>query len=171
MAENFIPFGLNEAPETQKPPVPARTATRRRVVVDPITYGKGLLRPFRRDGAGDFNCASDISLVRSNVGQVLGTICSSAETAGEIPWRPEFGSLLHLLRYRNLDEVTLELARVHVTDAINNWVFRVRVTDTKVRADLDNYTLIIRVTYDVLGNNRRSVLASGQTSTTAVRLR
>lgn len=170
MAESFIPFGLDEAPETTKPQVPARRQTRRRQVIDPITYGKGVLRPFRRNGAGDFNCASDISLVRANVGQVLGTICSSGDTDGEIPWRPEFGSLMHLLRYRNLDEITAELARVHVTDAINNWVFRVRVTDAEVIIDLANTSLIIKVTYDILGSNRRSVAASNQSSTTVVPL-
>jgi phage baseplate assembly protein W len=170
MAESYIPFDLSDAPETTKPQVPAQRQSRRRKVVDPITYGKGVTRPFRRNGAGDFNNASDISLVRANVGQVLGTICSSGDTDGEIPWRPEFGSLMHLLRYRNLDEVTAELARVHVTDAINNWVTRVRVTDALVTIDLDNTSLIIKVTYDVLGSNRRSVAAASQSSTTVVPL-
>jgi hypothetical protein len=77
---------------------------------------------------------------------------------------------MHLLRYRNLDEITAELARVHVTDAINNWVFRVRVTDAEVIIDLANTSLIIKVTYDILGSNRRSVAASNQSSTTVVPL-
>lgn len=170
MAANFLPLDLTNAPETSKPEVPTRRQSRRRKVVDPITFGNGIKRPFRRDGAGDFVSASDISLVRANVGQVMGTICSSGDTNGEIPWRPEFGSLLHLLRFRNLDETTAELARVHVTDAINNWVSRVRVTQSSVTLDLDNTSLIIRVTYDILGSNKRSVAATNQTTTTVVPL-
>ena len=165
-----LPYGFLEPPETQKPPAGRRTASRTLGVVNPLTYGHGVLRPFVRDGQGDWAHASDISLVRANVGQVLGTLASSASAHGELRWKPEFGSLLHLLRFRNLDETTAELARTHVVDALINWLTRVRVQDSRVVLDYDNTRLVITIVYDVLATNRRTTLASGQTASVAVNL-
>ncbi len=147
MASNDLKYLFFDAPETSKPPVPARTISGTTHVTSPIAFGNGIKRPFVRDGRGDWAHASDISLVRSNVGQVMGTMASSAQTEGEIPWRPEFGSLIEIVRFRNLDETTAELARTYVVDALRNWLFRVRVTDSSVILDHDN-------THDHSGNDQ-----------------
>lgn len=168
MANNDLPFLFYDAPETVKPPVPARTASGSTQVTNTIAFGNGLKRPFVRDGRGDWSHASDISVVRANVGQVLGTMASSASTAGEVPWRPEFGSLVQLLRFRNLDETTAELARTYVVDALRNWLFRVRVVDSDVVLDFDNSQLIITIVYDILATNRTAVVAQNQSVTAAV---
>lgn len=71
----------------------------------PSFLGTNLIRPFRRDQKKDFVSASGEALVRAAVGQILATRASSDVSQGEIPWRTNFGSLLHLLRYDAVDEV------------------------------------------------------------------
>lgn len=50
--------------------------------------GRGLVHPFRRDKKQDFAFAEGEELVRSAVGQVLGTASASDFTDGELPWDP-----------------------------------------------------------------------------------
>lgn len=90
--------------------------------------GFGIIAPLRRDQKGDFAAGAEAELVMTCVRQVLGTECSTPTAEGELPWRPEFGSRLHTLRHRNLDDpVTLQLARVYTTDALESWEPRFRV--------------------------------------------
>ena len=117
----------------------------------PDLIGHGLLRPFQR-GARDFVAGGGAEAVRSAVGQILGTLGASATTQGEMPWRTELGSLLALLRHQKNDAALQELARVYVTDALQRWEPRVRVTGVKVtRERLDGEdVLAIRVNYDLI---------------------
>jgi uncharacterized protein len=127
--------------------------------------GNGLLRPFRRDQKADFAAAGGEEVIKSAVGQVLGTMGSSDFTQGEIAWRTEFGSLLHLLRHQKNDSVLQELARVYVVDALKRWEPRVQVTSVQVtreRLDGEN-VLAIRLKYNVISTNTpgNNVILSG----------
>lgn len=155
-----IKYSLLKQPETTKPPVPAKTVSGTKQLIQPISFGSGIITPFRRDGKGDFTNASDITLVRSNVRQVLFTIAQSPQSRGELPWRPEFGSVLEVLRFRNFDEVTVELARTYLVDALKTWVPRVRIKSANIVADYDQSLLDITVFYDILNSSRRSVVAA-----------
>jgi hypothetical protein len=117
--------------------------------------GFGLLRPFRRDRKADFAAAGGEALVRSAVGQILGTMASSDFTQGELPWRTEFGSLLHLLRHQKNDAVLQELARVHVADALKRWEPRVQLTSVQVTRERDRgeNVLAIRLRYNIISAN------------------
>lgn len=122
--------------------------------------GFGLLAPFQRDLKGDFAAGGDEALVLSCVGQVLGTRCSTPDGRhqGELPWRPEFGSLLYLLRYRNLDDTTTQLARVYAADALQRWEPRFKLRDVVIlnEASIPNGsidTLRTRVFGDVITAN------------------
>jgi phage baseplate assembly protein W len=117
--------------------------------------GYGLLRPFRRDGRSDFAADGGEAVVRSAVGQILGTIGSSDYTQGELPWRTEFGSLLHLLRHQKNDRVLQELARVYVVDALKRWEPRVVVTSVVVARETQDGedVLAIRLRYNVISTN------------------
>jgi phage baseplate assembly protein W len=134
--------------------------------------GFGLLRPFQRDGRADFFAAGGEPLIRSAVGQILGTVGASDVTPGEVPWRTEFGSLLYRLRHQKNDSILQELARVYVVDALKRWEPRVVVTAVQIgreRQDGEN-VLAIRLRYDVvsmntLGNN---VILSGTEQTILV---
>lgn len=115
--------------------------------------GSGLLQPFRRDRKRDFANAQGLDLVRACVAQVLGTQCSDASGyAGEIPWRPEFGSSLYRLRHKK-GVVLQELARLYVADALARWEPRVRVSRVDIEHDLTSRTLTIRLRYDVIEQN------------------
>jgi phage baseplate assembly protein W len=117
--------------------------------------GFGLLRPFRRDRKADFAAAGGEALLRSAVGQILGTMASSDFTQGELPWRTEFGSLLHLLRHQKNDAVLQELARVHVADALKRWEPRVQLTSVQVTRERDRgeNVLAIRLRYNIISAN------------------
>jgi uncharacterized protein len=131
----------------------------------PDFLGFGLLRPFRRDLRSDFAAAGGEQVIRSAVGQILGTVGASEVTDGELPWRTEFGSLLTRLRHQRNDYVLQELARVYVVDALQRWEPRVRVTEvgvTRERQDGEN-VLAIRLRYDVIESNApgNNVLLAG----------
>lgn len=117
--------------------------------------GFGLLRPFRRDLKADFASDGGERVIRSAVGQILGTMAGSDFTQGELPWRTEFGSLLHLLRHQRNDAVLNELARVYVVDALKRWEPRVVVTSVKVtreRQEGEN-VLALRLRYNIISTN------------------
>jgi phage baseplate assembly protein W len=117
--------------------------------------GRGVIRPFRRDRKQDFAFAEGEELVRSAVGQILGTLASTDFTQGEIPWRPELGSALHLLRHHKNDATLQELARVYVADALKRWEPRVQVTSVQVTRERDRgeNVLSVRVRYNLISAN------------------
>jgi len=90
--------------------------------------GNGILRPFRRDERNDFSHGMSEELVKTAVGQVLGTRASNDRIVGEIPWNTEFGSLIDLLRHSNNDDTLQELGRLYVVEALQRWEPRVRLT-------------------------------------------
>jgi len=117
--------------------------------------GFGILRPLRRDKKNDFAAAGGEALVRSAVGQILGTLAATDFTQGEIPWRPELGSALHLLRHQKNDAVLQELARVHVADALKRWEPRVQLTAVQVSRERDRgeNVLALRIRYNIISAN------------------
>jgi uncharacterized protein len=127
--------------------------------------GFGLVRPFQRDGHSDFTAAGGEHLVRSAVGQVLGTVGSSENTPGELPWRTDFGSLLHRHRHQKNDSVLQELGRVYVVDALKRWEPRVLLTEVRITREQHNgeNILAIRLRYDVISTNTpgNNVILSG----------
>lgn len=134
--------------------------------------GFGLLRPFRRDDRADFSAAGGVALVKSCVGQILGTVGSSEFTQGEIPWRTDLGSLLHLLRHRKNDALLQELGRVYVVDALKRWEPRVLVTSTQIaRQQKDGEdVLAIFLAYDLIATNTpgNNVIVAGITQVVLV---
>lgn len=119
--------------------------------------GYGLTTPFQR-GPADFAAATDVAQVQSMVSQVLGCAASSATTHGELPWRPEFGSLTHHLRHRPNNATTAELARVHVADALAIWLPQVRLKRVDFRRedgpDGEPSVMAVRPVYDIIGLSR-----------------
>jgi hypothetical protein len=137
-----------------------------------LFLGFGLVRPFRRDQKSDFAADGGERLIRSAVGQILGTMAGSDFTQGEVPWRTEFGSLLHLLRHQRNDAVLQELARVYVVDALKRWEPRVVVTSVRITRERESgeNALAIRLRYNVISANvpGNNVLLEGVTQTVLV---
>lgn len=105
---------------------------------------QGIVQPFRRD-LSDFAVGAGANTLRSDIEQVLLTRCSVPGQPGEVPWRPEFGSALTLLRHANLDEATADLARVYVAEAIGRFVPRFRLHRVDIDLKPEANTLSIRV--------------------------
>jgi phage baseplate assembly protein W len=130
--------------------------------------GFGLTRPFRRDQR-DFAAAGGEQLIRSAVGQILGTIGASEFIQGEVPWRTDFGSSLHVLQLQRNGPVLRELARVYVIDALKRW--EPRVVATSVESTSEWYDGVgireIRLRYDVTPTNGTgtNVIVSGMAAT------
>lgn len=125
-----------------------------------VSFGRGLLRPFRRDKKNDFASGSGVALVVSNVGQVLGTKADSARSSGELPWRTDFGSRMHLLRHRNNKDSLRDLCAVYAIEALAKWEPRARVTRVTVETATKG-TLVARVRFNVV-DARGRVLATNQ---------
>lgn len=104
---------------------------------------RGLLIPFRRDQKNDFASGTGEALERSKVTQVLATEGATPRSAGELPWRTNFGSALHLLRHQRNDEALGELARVYCRDAIRNWLHTANRLD--VDTVEDGVSLFVRI--------------------------
>jgi len=115
-------------------------------------FGFGLTIPFQRDRQRDWAAAGGEALVRSAVAQVLGTVGASDFTQGEMPWRTEFGSLLHLLRHQKNDVALREMAKVYVQDALRRWEPRIMVTRLDAER-LDDSALVLRLRYNVIQRN------------------
>lgn len=94
---------------------------------------KGLVFPLQRDGRGDFVTSDDINvLLDASLQQILGTRGAGPRTQGELPWRTNFGSGLHRLRFANNDDALTDIARYFVVDAISRFEPRVQLTDARV---------------------------------------
>lgn len=124
----------------------------------PTFLGRGLLRPFRRDQKNDLATATGEALVKACLVQVLGTKADSAVSSGELPWRTDFGSRLHLLRHQNNTDGMLELAAVMVQEAAR-WEPRVRARAFKLEehGDTNPRALYLRVRYALVDRTGRVV--------------
>jgi len=122
---------------------------------------RALLRPFRRDKKADFSAGDVVATVQAAVGQILGTKAASDFNGGEIPWRPEMGSWIDILRHRKNDAALQELARVYVVDAISRWEPRARVRSVLVAPAEGSNAVRIRITYDIVMSDGKGIIAEG----------
>ncbi len=119
-------------------------------------FGHGVIHPFRRDRTGDFQHEFGKKLIVAAVSQILGTFAATEIAQGELPWRPNFGSALYLLKHQPIGETLNNLARIHVVEAIQRWEPRVRITD--VRLEREDTKLIINVRFNFVDLNTGSVV-------------
>ncbi|MCP4677000.1 MAG: GPW/gp25 family protein [Deltaproteobacteria bacterium] len=104
-----------------------------------------LLIPFRRDAKRDLAHGSGKDLLASKIRQVLGTEGTTPYSSGELLWRTDFGAAVDRLRHQNNNAVLVELAKVHVRDALERWVPEVELVD--VEAVSEGATLHLRIRY------------------------
>lgn len=114
--------------------------------------GNGIIRPFQRDKKNDFANASGARLVRSTVGQVLGTQAQGETANGELPWRHEFGSLIYLLKHRK-GRLVAELGRQYAQDALAKWEPRVVITQVDPVFDSEARAVSFKLTVDLISEN------------------
>lgn len=104
--------------------------------------GRGVVQPLVRDEKTDYANEAGVALVLSNVRQVLGT------KVGEVRWRRQFGSRLHLLRHRPNHPSLRGVAEAFVAQALR-WERRVRLRGVEHVPSEPN-ALTLRVTVDVV---------------------
>ncbi len=104
-----------------------------------------LLIPFRRDKKRDFAVGSGDALLASKVRQALLTEGATPRSSGELPWRTNFGAGLALLRHQRNDAVLIELAGIHVRDALRRWLPTVSLLSLDVVADETSTTIRVRL--------------------------
>lgn len=116
-----------------------------------LYLGRCITRPLRRDQKNDYANSTGIDLVSAAVVQILGTIASTGVTRGELPWRPEFGSAVELLRFKRVDEALEDLADLYVFEAIQRWEPRAIVRQTQMSdVVVDGVAkVVLRVIFDV----------------------
>lgn len=96
---------------------------------------RNLLIPFRRDLKSDFASGTGEDLEHCKVTQVLATEGATPRSAGELPWRTNFGSALHLLRHQRNDEALGELGRVFTRDALQHWMPAAPLLDVTTKGE------------------------------------
>lgn len=137
---------------------PPATVASSAPVVSPATQlsflGYGLATPFRRGSANDFAAAGGSDLVKSRLSQVIGTACSTPESAGELLWRGDFGTRLNLLRHRSNTAFLAKLAYHWVLEGIAKWEPNARGRGAGViKNPAKPRELTLRIGYDVVSTN------------------
>lgn len=164
------------APDDDPTPPPATTveiaaATAERGQLAFLGYG--ILRPFRRDEKNDFANGGGLRLLDARLGQLLATRADATTGAGELPWRTDFGSRLHVLRHRNNSDGLADLAEVIANEAIERWeknvvVLEVTAERVSVNGSPQARTLLVRVRYKVVDQSGAD-LASERTVDALIR--
>jgi phage baseplate assembly protein W len=137
------------------------------IVPEADVAGFGILRPFSRDEVGDFLNGGAERLIRSAVGQVLGTRAAAGQRMGELRWRPEFGSQLYRLRHSNANGILIDIARYYVVEALSRWEPRIKVTGFNITVNNDTTygtSLVIKMRYSIVAGGRAFALGINPTS-------
>lgn len=127
--------------------------------------GYGILHPFRRDKKGDVANSGGYPLLRSEVGLVLGTRKSTARTRGEMPWRPEFGSILDTLRHMKMDQFMDSMAHQDVIGSVRRWLPNIEIISAetesvRLRADSRESAFEVRVRFRVITETGRDIVGT-----------
>ncbi len=125
--------------------------------------GFGILRPFQRDQKNDFATGSGARIFAARIGQILGTKSDTPMSVGELPWRTNFGSRLHILRHLKNSESLEQLAHAYVVEALKRWEPSIVVSDTRIDRTTIPRTLIIVVKYNVIDRTGQTTLENQET--------
>jgi phage baseplate assembly protein W len=122
--------------------------------------GFGVLRAFQRDQKNDFASGGGMANLNGRLGQILGTKADSTAGPGELPWRSDFGSRLHLLRHKNNNDALPGLARVMILEALGRWEKNILVTGVE-RLELGTpRRLVLRVHYRLVDQSGGTLVES-----------
>ena len=70
---------------------------------------------------------------------------------GEKPFDPRFGSRITDLLFENVDEITAINIETEITNSIERYEPRVKLTSVVVQADIDGNSFDVTITYDIIG--------------------
>lgn len=102
-------------------------------MVQQTQFGRGIICPFQRDGKGDFANSDGMSLLKSDIRELIGLVGSSVNDPGELPWDPDRGSRISSLRHRHLHaEMTRALAEQYTATPLRVYENRIRTGPAKI---------------------------------------
>lgn len=106
-----------------------------------LTEGKfkGLKTPVTKDSCGYFSTVGSTEVIRSSIRNILFT------RVGERVMLPEFGSRLLELVFEPNDSILLSLARLYISESINQWEPRVELLSINLKPDQER--LYISIAY------------------------
>lgn len=131
----------------------------------PTVGQRTLLLPFRRNERDDFANAGGEEAWIARVLLVLSIRGPTERGVGEIPWRPQDGASLHLLRHQNNTRALGTMAKAYVIRALQRSLPAVRVVDVVATRPAAN-TLHLAVRFDVV--DRRGPRFQGLAATVQV---
>ena len=127
-------------------------------------FGRGVLCPFQRDGKNDFANGTGESLLKSDIGELLGIMGPTQNSPGEVPWNTELGSSIHTLKHRKLHaEMTRAMAEMMTAGVVRRFERRVRVGPTTATPDMNRSALEVRTSFTPLGTRPAEPLAVSYT--------
>lgn len=112
--------------------------------------GVGWKFPVQKDASGDVALAEYEADVREAIEIILRT------APGERVMRPDFGCGIHALAFEAVNSHTINMARFHVEEALNQWEPRILLHDVRVQADAeDPAAVMITIDYTVRSTDSR----------------
>ncbi|MDT0353135.1 GPW/gp25 family protein [Pseudonocardia charpentierae] len=108
-------------------------------------YGRGAAHPLTLTPIGGVAEAAGVALVEQSIRMILRT------QHGERVMRPDFGANLRSLAFSANTPATANLARHLVESALARWEPRIEVLDVDVRNVVADATLLVVVTYRLVG--------------------
>jgi hypothetical protein len=128
-------------------------------MADTLAYlGRGLIVPFRRDGKDDFAHGVGKEVVESSLTVILGTMCAGPTNDGEVPFNQKLGTLIKLLRHRNVnDPTTQDLATHYVADGILANEPRIKAKAVGFTPRADDNRVAIRLRYDLVSRDTTGI--------------
>ena len=147
------PFAITTIVAVQEDALAQSQARRAQIDGIPLDFlGCGIVTPFRR-GSKDIVNDCEVELVRSAVSQILGTRAAHGDFLGDLPWRPDFGNKLWILRHRMNDTTLRGQVVAYVLEALSGEP-RVHVTEIESEPNPDAPNeLQVRVSYQVISEN------------------
>jgi len=110
-------------------------------------FGRGILRPFQRDGKGDFSNESGMRLLKSDIAQLLAIRGPTLTSPGELPWDTDRGSRMDSLRHRHMhSEMVRAMAEQYAAGPIRKDEKRVDMGRVAVEIE-DDQTLRVDVSF------------------------
>jgi hypothetical protein len=110
-------------------------------------FARGPLAPFQRDQKDDFANGVGAALLRTQVKQVVATRAAALDGSsyGDLEWDQGFGSQLHRVRHRRLNDALVELFRFFVVEPVRRFAPDTRVSASQIVLDKDRRASRVRI--------------------------
>lgn len=115
--------------------------------------------PLRLDSDGTLAVVQDEAVVRQSLAQLAGTRgVGPRDSTGELPWAPEYGASLDVLRFGSLGGLLAELVSARVVGQAQEHEPRARITSVKSTTNPADNSVSLELTFGSPTTARDSVV-------------